>query len=271
MLSNNEQIASVSNSSINVGPLDEALYSAPIPSPASTLNPFSFSNRNGRFVTESLASFEGDYFNNAPVTGVTDLSGFRVEDMALPEDPSSQSFVSRRTKPPSLREIRAMKSIFPLSSESAFPSSNQDTGEQRAEATSSQQVLAQLLAFSSTVFGTQAKIAGISSAVAEYLAWLRKMPGLPKAPTDSAALLETLEARVRELQELAEEKHWVAWRMMQDKLDSLGRGDCLQALGEFEVEMRKHTAGVAREFHVSYDIGKMMQEQMTGLLQNGEA
>ena len=75
---------------------------------------------------------------------------------------------------------------------------------------------------------------------------------------------------MRELQEMAEEKHWVAWKTLQEKLDSMGRGDCSQMLGEFEAGMRRRTAEVAREFHVSYDIGKGLQEQMTGLLQNGE-
>ena len=151
MQSNNEQLGPALISSISVGPLDGALYSAPLPSPASTLNPFSFSNRNGRSVTESLASFESDYFNNPPIPAGTDLSSFRVENLALPEDPSPDDFFTSRKKIPSLPEIRAINSISPQSSASG---PNKDTDEQRAETTSDQQVLAQLQAFSSTVFGT---------------------------------------------------------------------------------------------------------------------
>ncbi|KAI4157780.1 MAG: hypothetical protein L6R39_000611 [Caloplaca ligustica] len=245
-----------------------------MPSPASTPNQFSFSNRNGKS-TASLSSFDIDCFSNPPVTAGNDLSGFRVEDLTLPDDPSYESFSIRRTKIPSLREIRALNSISTtMSSGSPFPSPSQETGEQRAENTRSQQVLAQVQAFSSTIFTTQAEIAGISSAVAEYLAWLRKVPGLPKYPTDSAALLETLEARVRELQEMAEEKHWATWKAMLEKLDGIsgggGVGGCSQVLGDFEAELRERTVEVAREFHVSYDVGKAMHEQMTGPVRHGE-
>lgn len=198
------------------------------------------------------------------------MSGFCMENLTLPEDPSSESYSIGRVKIPSLQEIRALNSISTLSSASPFPNSYQEKSEQHAETTSSQQVLAELQAFCSTIFISQAKIAGISSAVAEYLAWLRKVPGLPKVPTDSAALLETLETRVRELQDMAEEEHFLAWKVMLEKLDGIGGGGS-QSLGEFEAELRKCTAEVAREFHVSYDVEKAMREQMTGLLQKAEA
>lgn len=95
--------------------------------------------------------------------------------------------------------------------------------------------------------------------MAEYLSWLRNVPGLPKFPTDSAVLLQTLEARVRELQGMAEEKHWVAWKVLLEKLDGIvGVGS--QSLGNFEAEMRKRTAEVARAFDASYDVGKAMHE-----------
>jgi len=230
-----------------------------VPSRAGTPSQFSFSNRHAKSLNESLVGFDGDYLNTLPMTAGSGLSGFRIGSMPLTEDPASESFSFGRIKIPSLQEIRALNSVSTLSSASTFPNPNQEPGEQHTETSSSRHVLEELRAFSSTIFITQAEIAGISSAVAEYLSWLRNVPGLPKFPTDSAVLLQTLEARVRELQGMAEEKHWVAWKVLLEKLDGIvGVGS--QSLGNFEAEMRKRTAEVARAFDASYDVGKAMHE-----------
>ena len=259
--SSREQQRSIAAQSINTAHMDGAPYSAPIPSPASTLGQFSFMNRNGKTI-DALPSLDIGYFNTGPVTAGNDLTDFRVDNLTLPDDPHTESFHIRRAggaNIPSLREIRALNSIS-VSSSCSNPT--QEMCEQGNGNSSAQQVLAQLQAFSSTIFITQAEIAGISSAVAEYLAWLKKVPGLPKVPTDSTALLETLEARVQEMQEMAEEKHWQAWRMMLEKLDDTSTGEYAHLLSECEAEMRKRTAEVAQDFHAGYDVGKAMQEQI---------
>ncbi|KAL8911263.1 MAG: hypothetical protein Q9171_003561 [Xanthocarpia ochracea] len=259
--SSREPQRSIAAQSINTAHMDGAPYSAPIPSPAGTLGQFSFLNRNGKSI-DALPSLDIDYFNTAPATAGNDLSDFRVDNLTLPDDLTTEGFHIRRAggaNIPSLREIRALNSIS-VSSSCSNPT---EICEQGNGNSSTQQVLAQLQAFSSTIFITQAEIAGISSAVAEYLAWLKKVPGLPKVPTDSTALLETLEARVREMQEMAEEKHWQAWKMMLEKLDDTSTGGgYAHLLSECEAEMRKRTAEVAQDFHASYDVGKAMQEQI---------
>ncbi|KAL8861952.1 MAG: hypothetical protein Q9178_001822 [Gyalolechia marmorata] len=258
--SSREQQRSIAAQSINTAHMDGAPYSAPIPSPPSSLGQFSFLNRNGKSI-EALPSFD-DYFNTGPTTAGNDLSDFRVDSLTLPDDPPTESFHMRRAggaNIPSLREIRALNTI---SGSSSCSDPTQEMCEQGDGNSSTQQVLAQLQAFSSTIFITQAEIAGISSAVAEYLAWLKKIPGLPKVPTDSTALLETLEARVREMQEMAEEKHWQAWKMMLERLDETSTGGYAHLLSECEAEMRKRTAEVAQDFHAGYDVGKAMREQI---------
>ena len=269
MHSSNEQLTPIPATSISIHHLDGAAYTAPVPPSMSSPSHFSFSNRNGKSTTESLPSIESDYFNTLTGTAGTDLSGFRMGNMTLLEDPSSpEGFFMRRDKIPSLQEVRALNSTSTESPASPFPNPDHETDEHQAETTSLHQVLSELQAFCMAIFVTQAEIAGMSSAVAEYLAWLRKVPGLPKVPMDSGALLKTLEARVRELQEMAEGKHWMAWKAMLEKLD--GRGGS-HLLAEIEAEMRNRTAEVAQEFQTSYDVEKTMQEQMSGQLQTGEA
>ncbi|KAI4250855.1 MAG: hypothetical protein LQ352_005211 [Teloschistes flavicans] len=207
---------------------------------------------------DSVPGFDFDCFNVVSAVTGDDMSNFRVENLTLPEDPHAESFFVRRAKIPSLREIRAINSI---STSSRSSNTNEETGEPANETNSTQQVLAQLKSFSFTIFTTQAEIAGISSAVAEYLAWLKKVPGLPKAPIDTTAVLETLEARARELQEMAEEKHWFAWKKMLENLDSSTEGGHIQLLKDSEAEMRRRTIEVEQDFHATYDVAKAMQEQ----------
>ena len=269
MHSSNEQLAPVPATSISMNSLDGAAYTAPVPSSTSSPSHFSFSNRNRKSIAESLPSIDSDYFNNLTGTAGNDLSGFRMGNMNLLEDPSSsEGFFLRRDKIPTLQEVRALNSTSTLSPTSPFPNPDHEIDEQHADTTSLHQVLSEFQAFCMAIFVTQAEIAGMSSAVAEYLAWLRKVPGLPKVPMDRGSVLETLEARVRELQEMAEEKHWMAWKSMLEKLDG-SRGSHL--LGDIEAEMRNRTAAVGQEFHTSYDIEKTMQEQISGLLQTGDS
>lgn len=247
---------------MNMGPLDGPPFSAPMNSVASTPSPFTSHNRNGKSIAESLSSFDVDFFNIPPVTA-NDRVGYRGESLSTSEDASSEPFFIRGAKMPSLREIRALNSVPTLSSTSSFQTQQQ---EMRS---SSQQLLAHVQNFSTAIFITQTQIAGVSSAVAEYLAWLRQNSTLPKVPTDSLAVLETLETRVREVHEMAEEKHWVAWKQLVEQLHGIDGGSCSEALGEMEAVMRQRTAEAAQDFHDNYDVGKTVQEQMIRPQQEG--
>lgn len=255
---NNGQPSPVPDSTMSVDCLDYPPFGA-MPMPSSITGPAGMSppsNCNGHTITQPPSTADSDFLTNFPMMVCNEMSGFRVEDMIFPDHPSESPLLQKhlpnlsQIKIPSLREIRALNS----SSSTPFPKSNLEKGNEQAEA--SNRILAELQNFSSTIFVTQAEIAGISSAVAEYLAWVRNVPGMPKAP-DCAAVLETLETRARELHSIAENKHWTAWRQMLEKLDDLGNVQ----LSAFGAEMQKRLAEMAQAFHASYDVGKAIQDQ----------
>ena len=155
-------------------------------------------NRNGHHrqsITQFQNNLDTHFLNDDPMTACSDPSGLRVNSLTSPEDSSESNLFL-----PSLREIRELNSasLSPLSSFFDISKPEKDeSGENNSR------VLVELQAFSSAIFATQAKIAGIASAVAEYLAWVRKVPGMPRKP-NCAAVLDILETRVRELHEMAE-------------------------------------------------------------------
>ncbi|MCJ1356956.1 MAG: hypothetical protein MMC33_006952 [Icmadophila ericetorum] len=251
--SSKDQLAPVLDSAMSVEFLNSPTFNMQLPSLASSTDRFFPSNRNGyqqQSITQFSSNLDSDFLNSPTMTMCNDPTSFRVENLTPPEDASESPLF--HVQMPSLREIRALNSTASSSSSSIFSLSKSEKGE---HAENSSRILAELQAFSLAIFVTQAEIAGISSAVAEYLAWVRKIPGMPKMP-NCAAVLETLENRVRELHEMAENKHWAAWRQMLEKLDGMGT-----QLSVFGAEMQNRTVETAQFFHASYDVGKAMQEQ----------
>lgn len=223
------------------------------PSLASPAGQFSPSNGNvyqRQTVSQFRNSLDRDFLNDNPMTVCNDPSGFRVDNLILSEDSTESAFFL-----PSLREIRELNSTSSPSLSSVLDNSKSEKAE---HAENNSRVFAELQGFSSAIFFIQAEIAGISSAVAEYLAWVRKIPGMPRTP-NCPAILDTLETRVRELHEMAENRHWAAWRQTLEKLDSMN-----PQLGMSVAEMQKRTAEMTQYFQGSYDIGRPMEEQRPG-------
>ncbi|KAJ5958020.1 uncharacterized protein N7479_005170 [Penicillium vulpinum] len=152
---------------------------------------------------------------------------------------------------PTLQEIRAINSTSSPSLSSLYQS--ESCGCDQAKEVG--RILQELKNFSSAIFHTQAEIAGISSVIAEYLAWIRNVPRGSKT-SQEAAVLSTLEARVRELHEMADQQHWAAWRRMLERLELHG-----DALGVFEAEAQKRSAKIAQYYQSNYDAQKTMNEQ----------
>lgn len=219
-----------------------------LPNLTSPTDPFSPSNHIGSQQPNRLPfsnNIGGDFLNNFPLNSCEESLGGQVEG-------SDDGFMHV----PSLQEVRALNSTSSSSSLSLFPTNKSD---QLEHAEKLGRILSEFQAFSSSIFRTQVEIAAISSAVAEYLAWVRKAPGMPRSP-NSAAVLETLEVRIRELHDMAENRHWAAWGQMIEKLDGMETQLCV-----FTSEMQRLTAERMQHLHTSYDVGKAMQEQVLGL------
>ncbi|KAJ4292837.1 hypothetical protein N0V88_005495 [Collariella sp. IMI 366227] len=158
--------------------------------------------------------------------------------------------------------------------------------------------IAHLLAsFSSSVFQSQAEIAGMALAVADYLAWMRKVPtarGIAPPNTGLVYLtvLEAVEARLREMREIAQTRPRAAFRDLvaglRRELDGsqhndseatqaetvrvgvdmgMGMGGASTArvlcddLAELEREFDRQSADVAEFFRTRYNACAALSEQ----------
>ncbi|TGJ86900.1 hypothetical protein E0Z10_g1871 [Xylaria hypoxylon] len=127
----------------------------------------------------------------------------RIRESAIDQGPSA---VSRGSHMPALREIR-VKNV---------PGSPNIAQKRRPPADCEQldvffEALGEFLA---AISKTQSEVGGISSVVAEYINWMQKGPmTIPSGSsiTNFAMMLQRLEARVKEVHDLAETRHLEAW------------------------------------------------------------
>ncbi|KAH6844705.1 hypothetical protein B0I37DRAFT_378112 [Chaetomium sp. MPI-CAGE-AT-0009] len=146
---------------------------------------------------------------------------------------------------PSLREIRELSSAL------------YTTDRVGRECDTCNTAAAELEAYCMTAFSAHSDIAGISLALAEYLAWMRKGANLK---TDNiASMLETLEFRAREVHEIAEARPWAAWRNMVMALKPLGRA--ATRLAELEEDLGRQSAEAGHFFQTEYDIRMALADQ----------
>ncbi|KAG7287445.1 hypothetical protein NEMBOFW57_006956 [Staphylotrichum longicolle] len=129
------------------------------------------------------------------------------------------------------------------------------------------QPIASLLAeFSSSVFQSQAEIAGISSAVADYIAWMRRVPKGNAPPNTSLVyvnVLEAVESRLREMREIAQTRPRAAFRDMVAALQTLGPAGAsvCDSLGQLEEVFERQSAEVASFFQTRYNACAALTEQ----------
>ncbi|RDW80300.1 hypothetical protein BP6252_04938 [Coleophoma cylindrospora] len=158
-----------------------------------------------------------------------------------------------RAQIPSLREIRALNSPS-----AALPSLALLFSD--AKYKDSQRITNEFTTFCSTIFSMHAEIAGITGVVGEYLTWVRKSR---TAEPNFAAILEMLEARVREVQEMAEMRPRDPWGTL---LDTLKKGTLdaklFAMISSFEIEAHERAEKTRRFFQESYDVSFKLSEQM---------
>lgn len=158
---------------------------------------------------------------------------------------------------PSLQELRALKDhpepVSPLSLQSKTDSIiNTDCNT----------VISGLMPFVSGTFETHTELAGISSAIAEYLAWMRR--SLTTPPQESLKekwepVLQVLEERTREMHHLSKTSHWALWRQLQDVIEGVdGVGPEVTRLSS---EIAQHIAKRDSFFQNNYDICTDLTEQ----------
>ncbi|KAJ5765946.1 hypothetical protein N7520_005505 [Penicillium odoratum] len=134
----------------------------------------------------------------------------------------------------------------------------------------SEGVAAHLADFSSAVFHTQAEIAGIALAVAEYITWMRKVPAGMTPPNTTLVftnILETVEERLREIGEMAQTKPRAAFQEMIGGIQKLGPAGApvYSSLSGLEEKFERQSADVAKGFSMRYNACALMSEQASNL------
>ncbi|KAL1872811.1 hypothetical protein VTK73DRAFT_1282 [Phialemonium thermophilum] len=120
--------------------------------------------------------------------------------------------------------------------------------------------------FSLAVFESQAQIAGVASATAEYVSWARKIParntpaGTCLVPSN---MLEGLEDRLREISAMAETKPVSAFRDMVVGISRLSPddSDISHILSEVEGCYQRRFAEVSKFFQTRYDACALLSKQ----------
>lgn len=128
-------------------------------------------------------------------------------------------------------------------------------------------IAAVLADFSSSVFQSQAEIAGMSQAVADYISWMRKVPTGMAPPNTSlvyVSALEAVESRLREMREIAQTRPRAAFRDMVAALQAVvgpaGAPVC-ESLARLEKEFDRQSADVADFFRTRYNACAALSEQ----------
>lgn len=242
-----------------------------------------FSNTNtpssSQYDSHSMVPFhhggmEGSFLNMPMMPGYEDMPlQFQVDDLTPPSDNASngndaqsssrendssmQENDDHQTSMPSLQEIRALD-LPPNRSNTDYQaarSANYGPGERSED---NYKIIKELGNFSSAIFAIQADMSGISSAVADYLAWARTSPS--RASRTDDFVLATLETRVRELHEMAETRHRAAWMQLIGRLENLDGVDA--ELKVLDGAIQRYIKKTKHFFESNYNVSVMLSEQI---------
>ncbi|OIW32211.1 hypothetical protein CONLIGDRAFT_629910 [Coniochaeta ligniaria NRRL 30616] len=133
-----------------------------------------------------------------------------------------------------------------------------------AEDTGVATVLDPLAAYCSSVIRREAEMAGLATAVADYIAWMRNMPSTGAPPVTNPVyqqMLQNIEIRVRELVEIAHKKHDGPLRGLLGALGGASGGDMAARVAVLEDDLQKQMRDQASFFKTEYDACKFLSEQ----------
>lgn len=159
---------------------------------------------------------------------------------------------SGRPNIPSLHDIRARNEQLPGSSVQGPHMDHLPSDEENLARAIFDNILL-------PIFITQADIAGMSLAVADYLSWIRRAPA--QTTENYFAFLETLEVRMREVNQLASEKHWMQARQ---GVLAVGKVNVFNLFGSLEKEVVERTMETEEFFRDRYDILTPLRDQKSG-------
>jgi hypothetical protein len=112
--------------------------------------------------------------------------------------------------------------------------------------------------FLSTVFTIQAETVGLSSAIADYLAWTIMLPDMDGR---SAEVLKILEARLHEMKQVSEVRFCSAYQRMCASVERFSEWS--QPLKRLETEFQETLLRTSRFFLEKYHIEQPLSEQQS--------
>ncbi|KAH6645368.1 hypothetical protein BKA67DRAFT_110990 [Truncatella angustata] len=134
-------------------------------------------------------------------------------------------------------------------------------------------ILGPVTAFSSAVLRNQAEASVMGSLIADYIAWLRKVPpgggGSVNEGPHYVGILETLETRVRELCDTSQSRSSSALRELVTALEGIAPpgGAMATRLASLEDELQKEAQERAKFFRSRYNICALLTEQARNMSQ----
>lgn len=106
-------------------------------------------------------------------------------------------------------------------------------------------------------------MAGVATAVADYIAWMRNIPSTGAPPVTNAVyqqMLQNIEIRVRELAEISHEKHEVPLKHLLEALGASG-GDIAARVAGLEEDLQRQMRDQAAFFKTEYNACKFLADQ----------
>jgi hypothetical protein len=125
-------------------------------------------------------------------------------------------------------------------------------------------ILDALGVYCSSVIRRDCEVLGLATAVADYIAWMRKVPstGAPSV-TDTVyqQMMANIETRVRELVEIAQKSHEVPLRDLLGAVERASTSPMAARVATLEADLQKQMRDHTNFFKTDYDTCKLLSEQ----------
>lgn len=136
--------------------------------------------------------------------------------------------------------------------------------EGMAENTGVSAIVDPLAAYCSSVIRREAEMAGVATAVADYVAWMRNVPSTGAPPVTNAVyqqMLQNIEIRVRELADRSLEKHEVPLKHLLGALGGASGGATAARVAGLEKDLQRQMRDQAAFFKTEYNACKFLADQ----------
>ncbi|KAL2146384.1 hypothetical protein VTI28DRAFT_4137 [Corynascus sepedonium] len=150
------------------------------------------------------------------------------------------------------------------STSSSVRDSNDGSGMEGINDAAGEAVINALSFYCSSVVRRECEVVGIAKTVADYVAWMRKLPSTGAPPVTNTVfqqMMANLETRVRELAEVAQDKHDEPFRNLLGALEGACNTPIADRLAGLEADLQKQRRDYAAFFEKSYNTCKLLSEQ----------